>query len=87
MNTEVKETELDIELTAQEKQAILDARERAQLQQENSKAMQEFYAELEALCDKHQVAPQLVNKDLLQLVQLLPDAIGKQQLIWKKLES
>ena len=87
MNTEVKETELDIELTAQEKQAILDARERAQQQQENSIAMKEFYAELEALCDKHQVAPQLVNKDLLQLVQLLPDAIGKQQLIWKKLES
>jgi hypothetical protein len=87
MNTEVKETELEIELTAQEKQAILEARERAQQQQENSKAMQEFYAELEALCDKHQVAPQLVNKDLLQLVQLLPDAIGKQQLVWKKLES
>jgi len=87
MNTEVKETELDIELTAQEKQAILEARERAHQQQEQSKAMEEFYAELEALCKKHEVAPQLANKDLLQLVQLLPDAIGKQQLIWKKLEN
>jgi hypothetical protein len=87
MNTEVNETEPNIELTAQEKQAILDARERAQQQQEESKALQAFYTELEALCEKHQVAPQLANKDLLQLVQLLPDAIGKQQLIWKKLES
>lgn len=87
MNTEVKETEQTIELTAQEKQAILDARERTKQQEENSAAMQEFYADLEALCQKHQVAPQLTNKELLQLVQLLPDAIGKQQLIWKKLES
>lgn len=87
MNTEVKETELEIELTAQEKQAILDARERAQEQEENSKEMQEFYAELEALCKKYQVAPQLANPDLLQLVQLLPEAIQRQQLTWKKLES
>ena len=87
MNTDVNETELDLELTAQERQAILDARERAQEQEENSKAIQEFYMELEALCQKHQMAPQLVNKDLLQIVQLLPEAIQKQQLIWKKLES
>lgn len=87
MNTEVKETELEIELTAQEKEAILEARERAQQKEENSKAIQEFYAELEALCQKHQVAPQLINKDLLQIVQLLPEAIQKQQLVWKKLES
>ena len=85
MNTEVKETELA--LTEQEKQAILDARERTQQQEESSKAMQEFYQELEELCKKHQVAPQLVNTDLLQIVQLLPDAIQKQQLAWKKLES
>ena len=85
MNTEVKET--TIELTEQEKQAIIDARERTQQQEESSKAMQEFYKELEELCKKHQVAPQLVNSDLLQIVQLLPDAIGKQHLIWKKLES
>lgn len=87
MNTEVKETELNIELTAREKQAILDARERAQQQEESSKAMQEFYVELEALCKKHQVAPQLANQDLLHIVQLLPEAIQKQQLIWKKLEG
>lgn len=85
MNTEVKETELT--LTEQEKQAILDARERTQQQEENSKAMQEFYQELEELCKKHQVAPQLMNTDLLQIVQLLPEAIQKQQLAWKKLES
>lgn len=85
MNTEVKETELDLELTEQEKQAILEARERAKKQQEDSKALQEFYQELDALCKKHQVAPQLTNKDLLELVRLLPDAIGKQQLVWKKI--
>ena len=85
MNTEVKETELT--LTEQEKQAILDARERTQQQEENSKAMQEFYQEIEELCKKHQVAPQLMNTDLLQIVQLLPEAIQKQQLAWKKLES
>lgn len=85
MNTTVKEKELN--LTTEEKQAILDARERTQQQEAHSKAMQEFYTELEALCQKHQVAPQLMNSDLLQIVQLLPDAIGKQQLIWKKLES
>lgn len=85
MNIEVKETELA--LTEQEKQAILDARERTQQQEENSKAMQEFYQELEELCKKHQVAPQLMNTDLLQIVQLLPEAIQKQQLAWKKLES
>ncbi len=87
MNTEVKEAEQTIELTAQEKQAILDARERTKQQEENSQAMQEFYAELETLCKKHEVAPQLVNKDLLQIVQLLPEAIQKQQLVWTKLES
>jgi len=87
MNTEVKETELEIELTAQEKQAILDARERVQEQEENSKVMQEFYTELEALCKKYQVAPQLASQDLLQIVQLLPEAIQKQQLTWKILES
>mgnify|MGYP003149232185 CR=1 FL=1 len=81
----MKKTE--ITLTPQEKQAILDARERTKKQQEDSRAMQEFYAELEILCQKHQVAPQLINKDLLQLVQMLPDAINKQQLVWKKINT
>ncbi len=85
MNTKVKETE--ITLTAQEKQAILDTRERAKQQEEEAKSLQEFYKELEELCKKHHVTPQLKNFDLLQIVQLLPEAINKQQLVWKKLEN
>jgi hypothetical protein len=85
MNTETKE--LEMQLTEEEKQAIIDARERSKETQENNKAMQEFYQELEELCKKHHVAPQLANTDLLQIVQLLPEAINKQQLAWKKLEN
>lgn len=85
MNTEAKE--LEMQLTEEEKQAIIDARENAKRSEENNKAMQEFYQELEEVCKKHKVAPQLMNSDLLQIVQLLPDAISKQQLAWKKLEN
>ena len=85
MNTEAKE--LDVQLTEEEKQAILDARERAKQKEETDKVLQAFQKEFEELCQKHQVAPQLVNSDLLQIVQLLPEAINKQQLAWKKVEN
>ncbi|MFD2568735.1 hypothetical protein [Pseudotenacibaculum haliotis] len=85
MNTKTKD--LEVQLTEEEKQAVLDARERSKKKQESDLALQEFYKELEALCKKHNVAPLLANSDLLQIVQLLPEAIQKQQLAWRKIEN
>lgn len=85
MNTEVNEQEM--QLSDAEKKAIMDAREAAKKKEEYTQEMQAFYQELEALCKKHNVAPQLVNADLLHIVKLLPEAIGKQQVVWTKVAN
>jgi hypothetical protein len=85
MNTEVNEQEM--QLSDAEKKAIMDAREAAKKKEAYTQEMQEFYLELDALCKKHNVAPQLVNADLLHIVKLLPEAIGKQQVIWTKVAN
>jgi hypothetical protein len=85
MNTEVNEKEM--QLSDAEKKAIMDAREAAKKKEAYTQEMQEFYQELEALCKKHSVAPQLVNADLLHIVKLIPEAIGKQQVVWTKIAN
>jgi len=85
MNTEVNEQEM--QLSEAEKKAIMDAREATKKKEAYTQEMQGFYQELEALCKKHSVAPQLVNADLLHIVKLLPEAIGKQQVVWSKVAN